>query len=230
MKTDVVIPALNEEQTIKQVVRAFKLLPWVGQVFVMLDAHSTDMTGFEALKANANVITPAIHGKGELVAYALQRFVTTERVVLSDGDYTMGEYHKLPLNWLHTIPQVSGPNVMRIVVPEPVGNWPAWADKAAYAPMSGLRSFPVRMIENVPLYGYLTETQLNQAAELNHIPVRFMETERITAPLRFTEQRMADLQRDLKRGRELGILNVSSGERRPEMPSPADDNNGENAS
>ncbi len=60
----VIIPAFNEEKTIRQVIRQAKRNEWVNEIIVV-DDMSTDNTVTEAGKENVKVITPTHVGKGE---------------------------------------------------------------------------------------------------------------------------------------------------------------------
>jgi glucosyl-3-phosphoglycerate synthase len=60
----VIIPALNEEKTIRQVIRQAKRNELVDEIIVV-DDMSTDATVTEAGKENVKVITPTHVGKGE---------------------------------------------------------------------------------------------------------------------------------------------------------------------
>ena len=60
----VIIPALNEEKTIRQVIRQAKRNELVDEIIVV-DDMSTDATVAEAGKENVKVITPTHVGKGE---------------------------------------------------------------------------------------------------------------------------------------------------------------------
>ena len=60
----VVIPAFNEEKTIRQVIRQAKRNELVNEIIVV-DDMSTDNTVAEAGKENVKVITPTHVGKGE---------------------------------------------------------------------------------------------------------------------------------------------------------------------
>src|SRR5580704_6484088 len=60
----VIIPALNEEKTIRQVIRQAKRNEGVNEIIVV-DDMSTDNTVAEAGKENVKVITSTHVGKGE---------------------------------------------------------------------------------------------------------------------------------------------------------------------
>jgi glucosyl-3-phosphoglycerate synthase len=60
----VIIPAFNEESTIRQVIRQAKRNELVNEIIVV-DDLSTDHTVAEAAEENVKVITPTHSGKGE---------------------------------------------------------------------------------------------------------------------------------------------------------------------
>ena len=60
----VIIPALNEEKTIRQVILQAKRNELVNEIIVV-DDMSTDNTVAEATKENVKIITPTHVGKGE---------------------------------------------------------------------------------------------------------------------------------------------------------------------
>ncbi len=86
MKVVAVVPALNERETIADVVRG--ALPHVASVLVV-DDGSTDGTGDAARAAGADVLTmPSNAGKGSAVRAGLEqlRGTGTTHVLLMDGD------------------------------------------------------------------------------------------------------------------------------------------------
>ncbi|MFZ9408071.1 MAG: glycosyltransferase [Burkholderiaceae bacterium] len=80
----VVIPALNEEKRIAQVVAYALSDPATAEVIV-IDDSSIDATVARAKAAGAKVFTSSMLGKGASMADALE-FVCTELVVYLDGD------------------------------------------------------------------------------------------------------------------------------------------------
>jgi glycosyltransferase involved in cell wall biosynthesis len=91
----VLIPCLNEEKTIGQVVRDFRReLPGAG-VYVF-DNASTDATAQRALEAGAIVCPEERRGKGFVVQSMFQR-VEADLYVMVDGDntYPAAEVHRL---------------------------------------------------------------------------------------------------------------------------------------
>jgi len=80
----VIIPALNEEKTIGQVVRFCFLSPEVSEVIVV-DDKSTDNTFEIAKQAGAKVIVSEIRGKGISMKEGIQQ-TTNELIVFLDAD------------------------------------------------------------------------------------------------------------------------------------------------
>jgi dolichol-phosphate mannosyltransferase len=82
MKTCLVIPTLNEEATIADVVRETR--PFVDEVLVV-DGHSTDRTRELAEEAGARAVLDPRMGKGAALRHALQA-TDAEIVVYIDAD------------------------------------------------------------------------------------------------------------------------------------------------
>ncbi|MET1124275.1 MAG: S-layer glycoprotein N-glycosyltransferase AglJ [Archaeoglobaceae archaeon] len=82
MRVTVVIPTLNEEEAIGEVVERFVEL---GFDVLVVDGHSTDRTREIAEAKGARVILQTGFGKGQAVAEAFE-IVDSEVVVLIDGD------------------------------------------------------------------------------------------------------------------------------------------------
>jgi len=87
-RVSVVIPVLNEEKTIGQVVRLAKKDKTVGEVIVV-DDNSVDQTVAEAEKSGAAVIKSSVLGKGYSMGEGLD-LAKFEVVVFLDGD--IGNY------------------------------------------------------------------------------------------------------------------------------------------
>ena len=84
----VVIPALNEENTIAEVVIFCKKNVLVNEVIVV-DDKSEDSTASVALNAGAKVITSEIRGKGTSMKDGLNA-AANEWIIFIDGD--IGDY------------------------------------------------------------------------------------------------------------------------------------------
>ena len=90
----VLIPTLNEEETIGQVVADFRALGFEN--ILVVDGHSTDGTAQEAKNAGAKVVVQSGQGKGQAMKEAFG-MIEEEFVVLIDGDgtYLPSEVHLL---------------------------------------------------------------------------------------------------------------------------------------
>jgi glycosyltransferase involved in cell wall biosynthesis len=85
-KIAVLIPCLNEEQTVRKVVQDFQReLP--GAEIVVFDNASTDRTSQEAVEAGAAVFYEGRRGKGYVVQSMFEK-VNAEFYVIVDGDDT----------------------------------------------------------------------------------------------------------------------------------------------
>jgi len=81
----ILIPTLNEEHTIGDVVHSFR-----SQGFshiMVVDGHSTDRTVEVAQRAGAHVLVQPGKGKGDALRYAFEQ-ITQRYIVLIDGDGT----------------------------------------------------------------------------------------------------------------------------------------------
>ena len=82
----VLIPCLNEEETIAKVIKSFSsVLP--GAEILVVDNGSTDRTSEIAIACGAKVINEPLKGKGYAVATGFN-LINTEYVILIDGDST----------------------------------------------------------------------------------------------------------------------------------------------
>ena len=85
MRTSVIIPALNEEQTIAGVVRAVPRE--VANDVIVVDNGSTDATAACATAAGARVVRQPVRGYGRACAAGVEALSSdTEIVVFLDGD------------------------------------------------------------------------------------------------------------------------------------------------
>lgn len=91
----VIIPALNEEAHIEDVVRFAKRQPNVSEVIVV-DDKSTDKTVSIALQSGAKVITSAKLGKGSSMKDGIL-YSTNEIIVFLDGDIDPYPQHTIEL-------------------------------------------------------------------------------------------------------------------------------------
>lgn len=82
----VIVPCLNEEKTIRHVVKSFiKVLP--GAEIIVCDNGSNDRTTDEAIKAGASVVYEPARGKGKAIQRAF-REVDATFYIMVDGDMT----------------------------------------------------------------------------------------------------------------------------------------------
>lgn len=86
MKTAILIPCYNEELSISQVVRDFKVAMPEASIYVY-DNNSTDQTAENALKAGAIVRHEYRQGKGNVIRQML-RDIEADCYLLVDGDNT----------------------------------------------------------------------------------------------------------------------------------------------
>ena len=84
MKVTVVVPTLNEEESIGEIVEKFV---GMGYEVLVVDGNSTDRTREIAEKKGARVVIQSGRGKGQAVREAFQ-IVDSDVVVLIDGDGT----------------------------------------------------------------------------------------------------------------------------------------------
>jgi dolichol-phosphate hexosyltransferase len=81
----VLIPTLNEEESIDSVVRDFKALGF--EKILVIDGHSVDETAAKAEKAGARVILQSGTGKGQAMMEAFD-LIEENYILLIDGDGT----------------------------------------------------------------------------------------------------------------------------------------------
>ncbi|MCX5899335.1 MAG: glycosyltransferase family 2 protein, partial [Proteobacteria bacterium] len=82
MKVTVVIPTLNEEHTLPDVIEGVR--PYADEILVV-DGHSTDLTREVAEASGVRVILDNRKGKGAALRHVIN-FVTTEITVFIDAD------------------------------------------------------------------------------------------------------------------------------------------------
>lgn len=207
MKTDVIIPARDEANTIYDVARTFAEHDYVCCVNVVIDSDDLGdtVTQLPTTYPNIFVRMPPIHGKGQIIRHALD-YVGTERVVFCDSDLS-------GLNSQHVdILTQNNRNGIIVGVPdypdgdlvdsEPgdiraINSWPF---------VSGQRSMPTSFVRRIPLHGYLTEVQINQAAQRAEMPMWYERLNGLKSPWRMTSRRLWEMERDRRWGKEHGIL------------------------
>lgn len=207
-RTDAVVPVRNEMHTIGSIVAILHDFAAIDNIIFVIDKDSTDDSKeiLEDFKHEFDweeriaICGPAYRGKGQNVAHGISH-VTSERVLLLDSDVA-------GLNYSHISTLLDGSDMTIGVLdmpayPLPIGvvmNWPL---------VSGCRCLPTALVKNLDLQGYLMETQINQAAAGNKIPIHAVPLYGATNgswhwPL--TDLRKAEMERDRKIGQELGIL------------------------
>ncbi len=85
MKVGILIPALNEEKSIGEVIEGFKKLGYSR--ILVIDGNSTDRTREVAMEKGAEVIVQTGKGKGQAVREAFQ-YMNDDVVVMIDADGT----------------------------------------------------------------------------------------------------------------------------------------------
>ena len=82
MKVSVVIPTLNEEHTLRDIIEGCR--PYADEILVV-DGHSTDRTREVAESAGVRVVLDNKKGKGEALRHSIN-FVTGDIIVFIDAD------------------------------------------------------------------------------------------------------------------------------------------------
>jgi hypothetical protein len=67
---------------------------------------------------------------------------------------------------------------------------------------------PRDFVKDIPLHGYLMETQINQAAVAHQMPIVYERLHGLVSPYNITPKRRAEMERDRAYGIEKGILNA----------------------
>jgi glycosyltransferase involved in cell wall biosynthesis len=207
-KTDVIIPARNEEMTLGRTIHTFARHPAIGNIIVVVDADTTDLT-WEVADATNQVrwllSGTNIRGKGQCVKYGL-RHVQSRRVIFCDADLNdLAEEHitKLITHPDHNTMIIGVPDFPDLdTIPPRFAPTILWA----WPWVSGERSMVADVARDVDLHGYLMETQLNDA---NHAAGNMVLLERLhglVSPLDLNEQRLAEMNRDLTWGQEHGVI------------------------
>lgn len=185
---DVVIPVLNEEETIGPIVSTFGMCPVIRSVIVV-DNGSEDNTAMEAFRRGATVRTCSTKGKGQAILKGMEA-VTTRRVILCDGDLTgLRMWHVRLLCRAYT--------GMVIGVPDFTLNLPWAREGLVWNLMSGIRCLPSSVVRSVPdLHGYCTEVQLNAAVVRKGLRFRFEYLTGVKGTPRPLEERIRAFRED----------------------------------
>lgn len=193
---DVVIPARNEQNTIGKIVDTFHSCPEIGAVVVSVDMDTTDNTrlaafGYSNIKTDIIINLPECRGKGQCVKRALD-FVKSDNVIFCDADYTgltTGHITQLIRGEIHDpemaigVPDFPPPPVL----PRIIRSW-QW--------VSGFRIMPTALARSIDLHGYLMEVQINAAANIAKLPLRFERMYGLKSPLNLTNKRLVEMERD----------------------------------
>jgi glycosyltransferase involved in cell wall biosynthesis len=207
VETTVIIPARNEEKTIGAIVRTFQeYAPTAGNVYVAIDADTTDSTVDEVKAAGGTPITGmGMRGKGQVVARALTIVacggpMLSSRIILCDADYTgLTVKHINDLLKPNRGMVIGVPDWPDVEVPEHVIHaWPR---------VSGFRCLDWPLIPD-DAHGYLLETQLNLRAVRYRTQIKQVYMEGLKSPFQWplSDQRMAELLRDREWGLRNGVL------------------------
>jgi glycosyltransferase involved in cell wall biosynthesis len=150
---DVVIPALNESETVGSVVSTFRAGRNIGHVYVVSDL-SRDRTSTLARKAGATVVKGPGLGKGQAMMRGL-REVKTPRVIFADADL-----HGLtPAH----VDALAFPTSSHIVGFRDLGKLNLGTVLTKLPPIAGERSLPTKLVRELKLTGFGAETQINAA-------------------------------------------------------------------
>lgn len=182
----VLIPALNEEQTIVAVVRAFRAeLP--GARIVVFDNNSTDGTAAAALTAGAEVFVERRRGKGNVVQ-SMFRSVDADVCVMVDGDatYPAARVHDLIAPVLAgTADMVIGSRLQsdesQFRLLNRLGNvfyaqLLRWLFNVRLTDLlSGYRAFSRELVQSLPLIGGGFETEAEMTIKAVHRSYRVLE-------------------------------------------------------
>lgn len=213
----VIVPALNESKTIGAIVRTLKSV--THSVVVVIDSQTTDNTEEVARVAGAFVKRSSKHGKGQLITeqLSLRPEIFGSHVMLTDADYDFtvrnpaAIYHELIG---YTFKDGFGPYDQAIGIPS-YPKWSEWEQDGhpeipystmcdVWGALSGTRIAPVAAM--LDLHGYLSECQINQWVHSHRGRTHNMWMPGVHAPLRFTPQRLADMEAHRAYGKERGII------------------------
>ena len=97
MKVSVVIPALNEAETLPRLLAAIPRIEGCEMETIVVDNGSTDETGRVAEKAGAEVVTESRRGYGWACQAGVRAAIESEVIVFLDGDYSFDPKEMLVL-------------------------------------------------------------------------------------------------------------------------------------
>jgi hypothetical protein len=190
---DVVIPAREEDpSTLGPTLQAFRDAQGIGRIILVDDRLGWDRPQMEQVGAMADVVVMRYEhtGKGQAVQEGLTH-VNTNRVILCDGDLTgFTSYHAellaAPYSGmiLGTTDYVRGEQVP----------WPVPPDM--WALVTGERSLPTHLVEELPLHGYAMEVQINRAVIESGLSIRAVKLKGCKGTPRWGERRQEEMIRD----------------------------------
>lgn len=172
-----IIPAFNEEQTIRDVVRPLVASEYIDDVFVVSDG-STDQTVLIAQEEGARVHQLSRKGgKGGAMMYAVSHS-QSDILVFFDADL-------IGLNQEHierlVLPVISGARAMNIGIRD---RGPFFTKLSHHLPLiSGERAMLRQVFEGVPvefLHGFMVETSLNYFCRLHGLSYGTVDLSHLT--------------------------------------------------
>lgn len=190
-KTDVVIPARNEADTIGGVVGAMVMNPHIGNIIVVSN-KSDDGTQEAAMRAGAIVLEQNKEtGKGQTLKVGLD-YVETDRVLLFDADLRgpIAEYITA------LIDPVRAGMIVGVTDFPPVSPVPWRVPIPIFRQVSGQRSLPTWIPRKLDLHGYAVEVQINRAVAQEGLTVKYVNMRGVQGKVRQNRKRMAELRRD----------------------------------
>ncbi len=167
-KVAAVVPALNEDKTISEVVAILKQSPLIHQVIVVSDG-STDKTALRAREAGADIVHefPWRHGKGAALQEGV-RLTDAQVIFFCDAD-VMGLTPKHIESLL--VPVLHGKRVMNVGLRD---RGTCITMLMGFLPLiGGERAILRKLIENIPskyLRGWKIESALNYYCRVNGLP------------------------------------------------------------
>lgn len=187
--TDTVIPARNEQETIKDVVAAFKLADGIGQIIVVSD-RSTDLTAQFAEQSGAIVIPGPGAGKGAAMMAGLAH-VETDRVIFADADLRgFSPSHATAL---------AKPCFGMLVGMRDKGyTGNALMTSSRYPTIAGERALPTWLMRQIRLTGYQAEMEINAAVVRAGLPIWHFIMESVSGKVKAGPLRTFDVLPALK--------------------------------
>jgi glycosyltransferase involved in cell wall biosynthesis len=182
-KTDVVIPALNEADTIGTVIGTFRSSPRIGNIIVVNDL-SSDRTANVARNAGAIVVKGPGTGKGQAMMRGLAE-VKSPRVIFADADITgINDHH---------IKALAEPLFGMAVGLRDLGRFNFATVISTLPPIAGERSLPTRFARSLRLDGWGAEMQINAAVAQNHMQVTHFIMKGVKGAFRAGPTRLFDV-------------------------------------